>query len=467
MKNAVLSFIFVYALVLVINDGFMASDEYWTAMTRYLPAQSAQLKTLVSSDDVKSPLQILPMHLAAQTAYQLGLTSSYAQYRFVILTIALINIFLIVYSIHLLSQIFPIDKKYYWILFTFYFAAPFALTRPMFESLAAPWLFLSVAFGTRYDQSERKLDLMLATLAVSFAFILRQQVGFCALGLVALTVYKKRYHDLLLCCLLGLTMIALSGIPDYFIRGQFHYSLLAVTTYNFQHGHEYGNEPWTYYPLMIFALSLTPFFIFKYPKNFWSTHLKNQRLNLVFIVLFVFLHSLFPQKFERFLISILPLMIFFMTAIYRQLYTEKHHRKARWYCLLFINFFLFLPASFSPAQKNIIDLARYLNTHPSLTKVYSVNDSLSWIPDIFIENSHPGIVQIKAEDIENLDINDCTSLIVVNSHFEANNLNSLSKFNKAKNFSVNYIEKIAYTLNQKNNIRRTDLIAYTCRSLQQ
>ena len=285
MKKIFILSVLVYSLVLFINDGFMASDEYWTAMTRYLPAQSAQLKTLVSDDDVKSPLQILPMHLVAQTSYILGVESAYWQYRTVILVIALLNLSLLAYSLKVLSEVFPEDKKFYWLIFTFYFAAPFILTRPMFESLAAPWLFLAVAFGTKYDLQEKASDLVLATIAVSMAFVLRQQVGICALGLLGLAIYKKRYRDFFLCGSVGVLLLILSGIPDYFIRGKFHYSLLAVTTYNFAHGHEYGDEPWTYYPLMILAITFAPFFIFKYSNNFWQKHLKYQRVNISFIFL--------------------------------------------------------------------------------------------------------------------------------------------------------------------------------------
>lgn len=463
MKKIFILSTLVYSLVLLVNDGFMASDEYWTAMTRYLPAKSAQIKTLVSDDDVKSPLQILPMHLVAQSSNFLGVESTYWQYRIVILVIALINLFILAYSLKILTALFPLSEKFYWLLFTFYFAAPFIFTRPMFESLAAPWLFLAVAFGTKYDLQEKKSDLFWATFAVSIAFILRQQVGICALGLLGLAAYKKRYKDFFICGIAGILFLILSGIPDYFIRGKFHHSLFAVTTYNFAHGHEYGNEPWTYYPLMILAITFAPFFVFKYPIQFWQKHLKDQRLNISFILLFVFLHSLFPQKFERFLISIIPSLLFFVAPLFHQLYLERSSRYIRWYSLLILNFILFIPASFFPAQKNIIDLARYLNEHKNYQTVYSVNESISWIPEIFIENSHVGILQINPEDLNQLSSEDCNLLIVVNAHFENDLKENLARFKRNQEFSVNYLERISYELNKKNNLRRTALAAYSCK----
>lgn len=463
MKKIIFTAGFVYLLVLLTNDGFMASDEYWTAMTRYLPAQTSSVKNLVSYDDVKSPLQILPMHAMAQLAHFAGVQSSYWQYRFVIFTLGLLNTLILFWAISVLSRLFPEEKKFYFILYGFYFAAPFVLTRPMFESLAAPWLALSVAYGLTYDKNENLSDLVWATLAVSVAFVLRQQVGFCALGLICLTLLKKNFRHFAFCAGTGFGFFLISGIPDYFLRGKFHYSLWAVTTYNFEHGQEYGNEPWTYYPLMILALTLSPFFVMKYPVNFWKNHLRSQRLNLIFIFLFVFLHSLFPQKFERFLISLLPLLIFFMANPFRQLFLEKSKRVWRWRGLTLINFLLFVPASFSPAQKNIIGLSRFLDNNPQFSQVLSVNETLTWIPEIFIEKSRPHILQILSEQIKTLNADDCSQVLIVNSYFDEILKSELSRFQLVKEFPVNYIENLAYQLNKKNNLRRTALLVYGCR----
>ncbi len=464
MKRIMAFTAIVYLLVLFINDGFMASDEYWTAMTRYLPAQTSTLKNLVHDDDVKSPLQILPMHAMAQLAHKMGIGSAYWQYRFVIFSLGIINLALLLWAVNIFSLVRPDEKKFYWLLFAFYFAAPFVLTRPMFEALAAPWLAIAVAYGTRYDHNENLNDLLWGTFAVSMAFVLRQQAGLCALGLIALPLMKKNFRHLMACAGLGFLFLILSGIPDYFLRGKFHYSLWAVTTYNFEHGQEYGNEPWTYYPLMIFALTLAPFFIMKYPAGFWKAHLRSQRLNLIFIFLFVFLHSLFPQKFERFLISILPLLIFFMARIFRQVFLEKDFRPWRWRSLILLNFFLFLPATFSPAQKNIIGLARFLDQHPEYNQVFSLNDTLTWIPEIFIEKSRPHMVQITDEQWTSLNPKDCSQILVLNSYYAEVFADQLKNFRLLEKFPVNYIEDLAYRMNKKNNLRRTPLLVYGCQA---
>ena len=92
-----LAFAIFFAVVLL-NDGFMALDEYWVGITRYIPAQTSSIKKLVTEDDVKSPLQMLPMHGVAQMAYAVGIDSPYLQYRAVIAVLAAINFALLLFA---------------------------------------------------------------------------------------------------------------------------------------------------------------------------------------------------------------------------------------------------------------------------------------------------------------------------------------------------------------------------------
>ncbi len=229
----------VYFSVLLINDGFMALDEYWVGITRYIPAQTSSLMTLVSPDDVKSPLQLLPMHAAAQLALNLGITAPYWQYRFVILLLGLISILVLGYAFVKYARVAKLTDKesgFLFLMMIFYFAGPFAITRPMFESIAAPWLTLAGVLAFSYDLNEKRRDLVWGVLFVSLSFVLRQQLGICALVFIALPLLKKKWNDFFIASGVGLVCFILSGIPDYFIRGKFHFSLLNLTIYNYEHG---------------------------------------------------------------------------------------------------------------------------------------------------------------------------------------------------------------------------------------
>lgn len=454
----------VYLSVLLSNDGFMALDEYWVGITRYIPAQSSTVMTLVSEDDVKSPLQLLPMYAVAQTALAVGVESPYLQYRSVIFVLGFVSVvllFLAALAFARTEKLQRLELNYLLLLFIFYFAGPFSYTRPMFESIAAPWLALSAVWGFRYDQHGHLKDLLWAVFFVSVAFVLRQQLGFCALALVCLPVLRKKWKHVIAAGALGLLFFILSGIPDYYIRGAFHHSLLSLTVYNYQHGAEYGNQSVLFYPAWIFAVSFMPFLIKKYPHGFVRNQLRKYRVIWLMLVLFVFLHSLFPQKWERFIISVLPLLVLALFPFF--LYLQQNFRQHRWrlISLYSLNGFLFLVASYFPAQKNLIEMSLYLDQHPEVRYVYRVADTPGWITEAFIRNKQFEYVESDHLDLSSVDWSDCSRMLVVGQAQAQQYAGLTDSLNLRAQFDVNLIEQLAFKLNPEKNLRRVRLKLYS------
>lgn len=455
----------LYLSVMILNDGFMALDEYWVGITRYIPAQTSTLHGLVSIDDVKSPLQMLPMFSVAQWAYQgLGVESPYWQYRAVIFALGSLSFVLTLLSFLKWSNLFSFersDRNFLILMLCFYFAAPFSLTRPMYESIAAPWLALAAVWGTRYDQHEKRKDLLWAVFFVSMAFVLRQQLGFCAIGLLLIAVIKKRWSDLLAASFLGGVFFIAAGIPDYFLRGQFHYSLLNLTVYNYQHGADYGRQPITFYPVLIFAICLTPFFIKKYSSDFLKESFQQSRVLWIFLGLFVFLHSLFPQKWERFVISVIPLLLLIFYPFLRQLQSQFLKNRWRLLSLYSLNGLLFVVASFFPPQKNLIQMSLYLDQHPQVKQIYRLHDTPGWITEAFIKSRKIEWVESNPESLQNVDWTDCSKALVLGA-FDLDSLQPITqKLQLLDRFDVNLIEQVAYRLNPKNNARRVQLSLFS------
>jgi hypothetical protein len=454
----------LYLSVLLINDGFMALDEYWVGITRYIPAQSSSLMNLVGADDVKSPLQLLPMHIVAQGALNVGVVSPYWQYRTVIFVLGAINILMLIWIFLELSQFLKLGKSesnFLFLMLFLYFAAPFSLTRPMFESIAAPWLTWAAVKALKYDHNSELNDLLWGVFLGSVAFVLRQQLGFCALIFVLLSILKKNWKHLFYAGVLGLAFFVLSGIPDYYLRGQFHFSLLNLTLYNYAHGSEYGNRTILFYPILIFVVAFVPFFIKKYPNDFVFEYLKKYRSLLIILGLFVFLHSLFPQKWERFIISVIPLLIFLVFPFLW--YLHKSYTSYRWRLssLYLLNFVLFFVASFFPAQKNLIEMSLYLNEHPEIKKIHRVADTPGWITEAFVLDKKFEFVESNQEMLNAVDWADCSSVFVV-GEAQSEEFKEITQNLKVKaEFNVNLIEQLAFKTNPKNNLRRVKLKIYS------
>jgi hypothetical protein len=455
---------FVYLSVLILNDGFMALDEYFVGIVRYIPAQSSSLMNLVAPDDVKSPLQLLPMHAVAQLALSIGITEPYWQYRAVILILGLISILVLGYAFVKFSEISQLEeskKSLLFLMMIFYFAAPFGVTRPMFESIAAPWLALSAVYAFLYDQKAKLNYLLLGVLTGSLAFVLRQQLGICALVFILLPALKKNWKHLFYAGLVGLLFFILSGIPDHYIRGKFHYSLLNLTLYNYEHGSDYGNQSVLFYPALIFVITLFPFFILKYPTGFLKLQFVKYRSFYMVLGLFVFLHSLFPNKWERFVISILPILVLIFFPFLDYIRNNYLNYKWRLAVLVGLNCFLFVIASYFPAQKNLIEMSLFLNKHPEIKKIHRINETPGWITDAFILNKSYSFIESNEELLSNENWQNCEAAFVVGSA-QADSFKTITdRLNLLAVFNVNLIEKWAFKLNPDKNPRRVQLRLYS------
>ena len=463
-KHILLFGFFVYLSVLIINDGFMALDEYWVGIMRYIPAQSSSLMTLVTSDDVKSPLQLLPMHVVAQTALALGISEPYWQYRFVLMILGLISVVVLGLAFTSFTKVENLNEKqksFLYLMMIFYFAAPFGVTRPMFESVAAPWLALAAVCAYIYDQKNELKFLLVGVTAASLAFVLRQQLGICALVFMILPILKRNLKHFIYAGVLGLGWFILSGVPDYYIRGKFHFSLLNLFLYNYEHGSEYGHRGVLFYPTLIFIITLFPFFILRYPKGFIKAELSKGRSFYIIIALFLFLHSLFPNKWERFVISIIPILVlvFFPFLYYLQSHFQKY--KLRLSFLYGINFFLFIIASFFPAQKNLIEMSLYLNQHPEIKKIHRVNETPGWITEAFILKKNFEFIESNSEMLNAEDWHNCDVAFVVGEAQSEQYKSITDKLNLKAEFNVNLIDHWAFKLNPANNPRRVRLQLYT------
>jgi len=466
LRQCLLISLLTYVLVVIFNTGFIATDEYWDGITRYLPAQKAQVSTLIKLDDVKSPLQILPMHLAAQLAYKLGIETPFNQYHFVIIFWGLIGFALSAWAtILLFRQKSENLTKVALLLLAFHFAAPGLLTRPMFESLAAPWIALSCAMAVLYDEQKKWQHLLAGVFCASMAFTLRQQTGFCALVFIFLPLMHQHWKHFIMASFAGLGFFILSGIPDIFLRGSFHHSLHALADYNFKHGADYGNRPWWFFFPLIFVFMLVPWLIAKYPQGFVKNYFKRYRSLFIILALFVALHSMFANKFERFLISMIPVLIYLVAPFITYFIENWKQRKLRLASMALVNFAFWVPASFFPAQKNITDLARYMDAHPEYTYLINIDLTIDWIPDAFMRNAYYNISHVYTKDFQKLNLGtDCNYIIALNEKAHDANKDFLAgRFTFLEKFDVNVIEAFAYKFNPENNVRRSPLYIFGCK----
>jgi len=450
----------VYLATIWLNPGFMGTDEYWTGITRYVPAQTQDYHNMLREDDVKSPTQLIPFVWLADRANDLGLESPYDQYRFVQIFFGLLSLTGFLFALMRYST--PDSRAFRALTFTFYAAAPFALTRPMYESVSAGFVLLSaLALKSFLENPQHRHQVWLSTLAISCAFAFRPQAGIAALALPFFLLQRRHFKPLLECLGLGTLAFVVLGLPDLILRGAWHHSLKAILFYNVKHGASYGEQPWYYYVVLTLALLWAPFWISRaYPsiqRRLWPQH----QVFWTMILAVVFLHSLFPQKWERFLIPVLPLLLWILADGLQEFWRLGH--RIRVSVLGVLNIALWIPASFFPAQQNILHVSLYLESHPHVRVLQRLNRNPEWITEAFVQRT----------DWQWQDITDmpksalpCETRLIMNQRdFET--LNDLGPFEVEKIFETNFLEKVAYRLNPSKNVRRTPLYLLRSRSCSQ
>lgn len=399
-----LSFVLVYLGVVVFNYGFIGVDEYWVAMVKYLPAQTTLLQDMVAADDVKSPSQFILFFVLAKLAWWMGIADPFWQYRIVLAAITLMSCAVAFVSFRKVTESLVEGPRRATLfatllgLFTFHAFVPASVSRPMFESLALPWLLFCGAHSVAYDVFKIRRDLLLAVGGACLAFAFRPQVGICALVPIGIALAHRRVGDAVIASALGLVVFVALGFTDIFYHGSYHASLIRVLTHNVEHGASYGAQPWYYFLPLIFVFCFTPFLIARYPQNVWD-QIRSLRALIAMMVLFVFLHSLFANKFERFLVPAFGPLLILMAPFVQHLFINFSAYRARLILLLALNLPLWFMASFFPAQKTIIDMSLYFRDHPEIAHVTAINESIEWLPAALVAGQVPEVKQLDSADL--------------------------------------------------------------------
>jgi len=86
----------------------------------------------------------------------------------------------------------------------------------------------------------------------------RFQIGIAVLVVIAVPMVKRAWRDVVLLGATGIGLFALTGWPDYVLRGSFHASLQSYVMYQLGYASTYGVSPWYNYALLLVGASLPP-----------------------------------------------------------------------------------------------------------------------------------------------------------------------------------------------------------------
>ncbi|MBN2610520.1 MAG: glycosyltransferase family 39 protein [Bacteroidales bacterium] len=190
-----------------------------------------------------------------------------------------------------------------------YWFMPFFSVRNLVEIVCIP--FLMMGFWMIFNADKKKNPLwwiFLSGFVAGMAFSVRYQTSVFLAGMALALLLKKQVKPAFA---FGFGVVAsvflFQGVIDFFIWGYPFAEFIAYSEYNIGHQHDFITGGWFNYLGVIGGMLIPPFSLLLF-FGFLRTW-KKQLLIFLPVMIFLVLHSLYPNKQERFIFPILPFII--------------------------------------------------------------------------------------------------------------------------------------------------------------
>jgi hypothetical protein len=195
------------------------------------------------------------------------------------------------------------------ILLAVYWFMPFLSVRNLVEFVSIPFLVMMYWWMIKEDNQKPSLShYFIAGIFGGIAMCVRFQSAIFISGVLLALLIKRKWRPLF-CVSLGVALFfgLEQGISDYLLWGKPYVEFREYVQYNIDNATAYLTNTWYSYIVLILGLLIPPvsLFLFWGFLRTWKKHL------IIFLPTFLFLvfHSYFPNKQERFILTIVPFVI--------------------------------------------------------------------------------------------------------------------------------------------------------------
>jgi hypothetical protein len=191
----------------------------------------------------------------------------------------------------------------------FYFM-PFLSVRNLVEVVCIPFLMLGAYQLIRDPEGPAGKAALIAGIWIGMSMNIRFQTIFFAAGPGLAFLFQRQFKQMFLYGFgLVIPLIVIQGSLDMLIWKKPFVEIAEYVRYNLENTTTYGTLPWYNYLLLLLGIFIPPFSI----ALFFGFFRRTTPLTLwLAILLFLAIHSYFPNKQERFLLPMIPL--FFILA---------------------------------------------------------------------------------------------------------------------------------------------------------
>jgi len=218
----------------------------------------------------------------------------------------------------------------------------------------------------------------LAGILLGIAFNIRLQTAFLTLGFTLVILFNKKIKETIILSLGFLfTLLIFQGLVDYYFWGYPFAQLIEYVGYNMVSADQYTVGPWYIYLLLLAGILIPPFSLL----IFYGFSINWKKLAIIFVPVIIFMafHSYYPNKQERFVITIIPLIIISGVIGWNNLLEKKQSikwNKINRIILIFfwiINIIFLLPITVMYSKKARVESMTYLSAYKQI-KYFAIED---------------------------------------------------------------------------------------------
>ncbi len=239
------------------------------------------------------------------------------------------------------------------------------------------WIFAGILFG------------------LAFAFRYQTILIPCGIGLILLIQKDWKYFSFFtLGTVTGLFVV--QGVVDWIFWGTPFAAFIQYAFYNVEYRYEYVTGPWYNYILLLLGILIPPVSI----AYFYGFIRSFKKFALLFwpVMIFLIFHSMFPNKQERFILPIVPMVILLGSVGWQQFISGSKFWSSRsgvlkassiWFWL--VNTLLLIVLTFTFSKKTMVEPMTYLSENKDVNAVIIQYDrtGMPWFPRFYMERKIP------------------------------------------------------------------------------
>ncbi len=297
----------------------------------------------------------------------IGITAAQSQMFVIRLLHALLSLITIYSGYKITEKLAGLKQaKTVGLLLSFYWLMPFLSVRNLVEFVSATPLIYASWLIVKNEGAKKIGPYIWAGVLLGIAFSIRFQTILFAGGFGLALLFTKKIKEAFITGFFFLLLAAgVQGIIDFFVWGRPFVEFQEYVMYNIENATTYFVVEWYMYFILIFGILIPPISVllfFGFLRS-WKKHM------LLFLPSFVFLafHSYFPNKQERFILPIIPMIItlgyigwdsFYQDSKFWQ--TRQKWIKYSWVFFWSLNILALLLVSPAYSKRNRVESMCYL-----------------------------------------------------------------------------------------------------------